>query len=59
MSTRCVDGGFYCARPEDVERGSARYMPLAYVVAFAGGGAKDVTVRFAVFSHVPQEPMHM
>ena len=34
----------YC-RPELVEGGSVRLSQLAYVVAFAGSGAKDVTSR--------------
>ncbi|KAK9805417.1 hypothetical protein WJX73_002963 [Symbiochloris irregularis] len=33
-------------RPDDVESAAARMGPLAYVVAFAGGGAKDVTKRY-------------
>jgi hypothetical protein len=33
-------------RPEMVEGGSMRYGQLAYVAAFSGGGAKDVTSRY-------------
>ena len=32
-------------RPENVEGGSIRFGQLAYVVAFSGGGAKDITSR--------------
>ena len=38
---------FRACRPERVEKHTVRTSKLAYVIALAGGGAKDVTSRSA------------
>ena len=53
-STELLDSGLdaCCAcRPLRMEGSTVRRGALAYVVAFAGGGAKDITGRYAQLSH--------
>lgn len=43
----CDPAAGWVNRPQDVERMTNRAGALAYVVAFSGGGAKDVTRRYS------------
>lgn len=43
----CDPASGWVNRPQDVERMTNRMGPLVYVVAFSGGGAKDVTRRYS------------